>query len=129
MLNLKSIVHIILSEYELPWDGTHGVSHWARVLENGLRLAEETGADIDVVRLFAIFHDSQRINEGTDNGTGVVYELAASPRQIVQAIGRSLPSAPMKPVVIAQDGMTEADITIQTCWDSDRLLTLGGLRD
>ena len=41
MLNLKPIVHIILSEYELPWDGTHGVSHWARVLENGLRLAEK----------------------------------------------------------------------------------------
>ena len=43
-LNLKLILHAILEEYELPWDGLHGVAHWARVLENGLRLADETGA-------------------------------------------------------------------------------------
>ena len=41
MLNLKPIVHAILEEYALPWDGTHGVSHWARVLENGLCLAKK----------------------------------------------------------------------------------------
>ena len=70
MIDLKPIVQAILSEYGLPWDGTHGVSHWARVLENGLRLAEETGADTEVVRLFAVFHDSQRVNEGTDGFGG-----------------------------------------------------------
>jgi uncharacterized protein len=40
-MNLKPIVHAILKEYALPWDGIHGVAHWARVLENGLRLAEQ----------------------------------------------------------------------------------------
>jgi len=70
MLNLKPVVHVILEEYALPWDGTHGVSHWARVLENGLHLAQETGASIEVVQLFAIFHDSRRINEGFDDGHG-----------------------------------------------------------
>ena len=47
MLNLKAIVHGILKDYALPWDGIHGVSHWARVLENGLRLTELTGATLD----------------------------------------------------------------------------------
>ena len=61
-MNLKLIVHAVLEDYALPWHGTHGVSHWARVLENGLRLAEVTGADVDVVQLFAILHDSQRVS-------------------------------------------------------------------
>ena len=66
MHNLKPIVHRILEDYSLPWNGTHGVGHWARVLENGLRLAKETKANIEVVQLFAIFHDSRRVSEGFD---------------------------------------------------------------
>ena len=58
-LNIPLILHAILEEYVLPWDGDHGIAHWARVLENGFRLAEETGANIEVVQLFAILHDSQ----------------------------------------------------------------------
>ena len=46
------------------------MAHWARVLENGLRLAEETGADLGVVRLFAVLHDSRRVNEATDPDHG-----------------------------------------------------------
>jgi len=65
-VHLKSLVHAILADYALPWHGTHGVSPWARVLENGLRLAQGTAAQVDVVQLFAVFHDSRRINEGTD---------------------------------------------------------------
>ncbi|HEX9012493.1 MAG TPA: hypothetical protein VF813_03215, partial [Anaerolineaceae bacterium] len=56
----------ILDQYTLPWEGTHGVSHWARVLENGRRLAVLTGANIKVVELFSVLHDSKRRNEGVD---------------------------------------------------------------
>ena len=38
-------------------NGDHGVSHWARVLENGLRLAEETGANVEVVSRAGMRHD------------------------------------------------------------------------
>ncbi len=41
-LNIALILRAVLDEYVLPWDGDHGIAHWARVLENGLRLAEET---------------------------------------------------------------------------------------
>ena len=41
-MNLKLIIHEILEDYALPLHGDHGVSHWARVLENGLRLSEQT---------------------------------------------------------------------------------------
>lgn len=70
MLNLKPIIHAILEHYALPLNGTHGISHWARVLENGFRLSEETRANIEVVQLFSIFHASRRINGNIDDGHG-----------------------------------------------------------
>ena len=65
-VNLPLILHAVLEDYALPWNGYHGIAHWARVLENGLRLARETGAVIEVVQLFAILHDCRRLNEGFD---------------------------------------------------------------
>ncbi len=43
-LNISLVLKSVLEDYVLPWHGDHGVVHWARVLENGLRLAEDTGA-------------------------------------------------------------------------------------
>jgi uncharacterized protein len=43
-LNIPLVLKAVLEDYALPLNGDHGVSHWARVLENGHRLAEETGA-------------------------------------------------------------------------------------
>ena len=48
----------------------HGIEHWHQVEYNGLLLAKKTGADIDVVRLFAIFHDSQRLDDAYDREHG-----------------------------------------------------------
>ena len=48
----------------------HGPDHWRRVERNAVILAARTGARIEVVRLFALFHDSKRINEGWDPGHG-----------------------------------------------------------
>jgi hypothetical protein len=39
-LNIPLVLQTVLEDYTLPINGDHGVSHWARVLENGLRLAE-----------------------------------------------------------------------------------------
>ena len=44
----------------------HGIEHWHQVEYNGMMLALRTGADIDIVRLFAIFHDSKRFDDGHD---------------------------------------------------------------
>jgi uncharacterized protein len=69
-LNIPFILHAVLEEYNLPLHGHHGVTHWARVLENGLRLAQETEANCEVVLLFAVFHDSRSVNEDTDPELG-----------------------------------------------------------
>ena len=48
----------------------HGLTHWKRVCENGLIVARETMANIEVVELFALFHDSCRLNDGKDHNHG-----------------------------------------------------------
>src|SRR6516162_5816212 len=120
--NLKIILHTILEEYSLPWDGFHGVAHWARVLENGLRLAGETGANLEVVQLFAILHDSRRVNEGTDPNHG--RRAAEYAAELNGGLFR-LAEPEFRLLYRACAGHTHerkhADTTIQTCWDADRL--------
>ncbi|QDU27653.1 hypothetical protein ETAA8_27420 [Anatilimnocola aggregata] len=119
---LAPIVRRVLQDYLLPLDGFHGVSHWARVLENGLRLAEETGANARVVSLFAVLHDSQRENEGHDPQHGPrAAEFAA------QLHGQlfELPAAEFALLYRAcydhTHALTHPEITVQTCFDADRL--------
>jgi uncharacterized protein len=119
---IRLIVHAVLEEYALPWGGDHGVAHWVRVLENGLRLAEETGAIVEVVRLFAVLHDSRRTNEHTDPDHGArAAEFALTLR------GRlfDLPDHEFRLLQRACAGhtheRTHPDVTIQSCWDADRL--------
>ena len=121
-MNLPAIVAEILRGYALPTRGFHGVVHWARVLENGLKLAETTGAKVAVVQLFAIFHDSRRENDGSDPDHGRRgADLAAELR------GRlfELPDAEFELLYRACEwhthGRTDPDVTVRTCWDSDRL--------
>jgi uncharacterized protein len=122
LLNLSSIVEAILSEYALPWQGIHGISHWARVMENGLQLARETGADPEVVQLFALFHDSRRVNESLDDGHGKRgAELAAIFRGGLFTLSNAQFELLYEACVSHTDGRTEGEVTIQTCWDSDRL--------
>jgi hypothetical protein len=58
------LVKAIRAQYTLDWDGIHGIPHWSRVWENGMRIAEEAGAHTEVVGLFALFHDARRFNDG-----------------------------------------------------------------
>ena len=68
---LQELIRSILARCALPREGIHGLRHWARVLENGRRLSEMTKANSNVVELFAVFHDSQRVNDGIDDGHGM----------------------------------------------------------
>ncbi len=116
------LIQTILAEYTLPWFGVHGVSHWARVLENGLRLAAETGANPRVVQYFAVFHDSRRVNEQIDPGHGRRGGDFARSRLGVDI---HLSDAEFDLLYIAcrdhTDGLTQGEVTVQTCWDADRL--------
>jgi uncharacterized protein len=100
----------------------HGPAHWLRVVRNGLLLAERTGADQNVVQLFALFHDSCRINDGHDPQHGQRgAELAAT----LRGSHFELPDSAFELLHHActwhTDGLHHADPTIGTCWDADRL--------
>jgi uncharacterized protein len=119
----KRALNEILAGYRLKVGGTHGINHWSRVLANGRRLTPLTGADPVVVDLFAIFHDSRRENEGRDPGHG------ARGGKLAQQFRRQglidLTHVQLELLVYAcahhTSGKTEADVTVQTCWDADRL--------
>lgn len=121
-LNFPKLLQLILNDYALPRFGTHGVTHWARVWENGERIAESSGAKLEVVRLFAIFHDSRRINEDQDPGHGL---RGARFAEALRGKAFDLDDANFKLLYTAcelhTDGKTVADVTVQTCWDADRL--------
>jgi uncharacterized protein len=121
-MNLKPILNAILDEYILSWRGDHGIAHWARVLENGLRLAERTKANVEVVTLFAVLHDSKRVNESTDPNHG---HRAAEFASQIRGKLFDLHEHEFTLLYRACEGhtheRTHPDITIQTCWDSDRL--------
>jgi uncharacterized protein len=120
--DIPSILRVILEDYPLPRDGDHGVAHWARVLENGLRLAQETRANVDVVRLFAVLHDCRRVNEDTDPDHG---PRAAAFVRTLRGRLFDLPGPDFRRLQRACAGhtheRTHPDPTIQTCWDADRL--------
>lgn len=121
-MNLRSVVQVILEQYSLSHFGVHGVSHWARVLQNGIRLADVTGANKKIIQLFAIFHDAKRINEAVDYMHG---QRGADFAMLHRGTLFELTDEEFDLLYIAcsrhTDGMVDGDITVVTCWDADRL--------
>ena len=122
MHNQKAIIEAILADYRLPLRGEHGIVHWARVLENGLRIAEVNGAHTEVVTLFALFHDSKRINEHWDKDHGLRgADFARSLRGKLVHLDDVQFDLLYEACRLHTDGLVEADPTLQACWDADRL--------
>jgi uncharacterized protein len=122
MSDIQAILSSVLGGYTLNVHGIHGVAHWARVWENGLRMAPDTGADVEIVTLFALLHDARRLNDGRDHDHGLRGgELARTLRGTLI----HLDDARFEVLYIAcrdhTRGEIQADATIQTCWDADRL--------
>jgi uncharacterized protein len=97
-------------------------AHWSRVERLGLRIAQDTDADITVVRLFSMFHDNCRVGEGHVRNEG---------DRAVELARRLLPgfcSTHPRRVQLLQEacrndseGTITDDPTVGTCWDADRL--------
>ena len=122
MHDVIAIMAEILRGYALPVRCDHGVVHWARVLENGFRVAETNGADREVVALFALFHDSRRVNEFRDDGHGLrAGEFARSLRSTLLDLDDARFDLLFQACCQHTDGLTEGDPTLQACWDADRL--------
>jgi len=85
-------------------------------------LATRTGADVVVVSLFALFHDSRRVNECNDPGhgrRGAVY--AASLRGSAFDLTDERFDLLHEACAGHTDEAYHKNATIGTCWDADRL--------
>ena len=117
-----AILREILRGYTLPIAGAHGVTHWARVYEIGQLLAEQTGADAEVVALFALFHDSRRWNEYRDDGHGERGgDFARTLRGSLVQLDDTRFELLYEACRLHTDGLIHGDPTLLTCWDADRL--------
>ncbi|QDU76086.1 hypothetical protein Pan97_31310 [Bremerella volcania] len=121
-IDMRGIARQIVRDYDLPLTGCHGLAHWARVYDIGQRLAEASGADKEVVALFSLFHDSKRQNEGHDPDHG---QRGAEFAKQLRGDLFELSDSQFAQLFEACCGHTHcrhhADVTIGTCWDSDRL--------
>jgi uncharacterized protein len=118
----KALITTLLKQSILPRNSIHGLSHWARVFDNGYQLAQLTQANINVIQLFAIFHDAKRVNDGRDFGHGQRgAEYAASLRGTLFNLSDEEFDLLYTACAQHTNGKITDDITIQTCWDADRL--------
>ncbi len=117
----QDILSLLRKESSFFDSPIHGVEHWQTVERNAHYLANFNMADKAVLSYFAYFHDCMRENEGRDKGHG--------PRGAVFAM-KYRDIIPLNDVQFKQltdackghtYGMRPECITINTCWDADRL--------
>ncbi len=121
-IDKPALIRYLRDQFCLDWQGIHGIRHWSRVRYNGLIMARENGASMHVVELFAFFHDARRFNDHRDPEHGIrAAELAW------QLKDRFFEATNHEMVWLTEachehsNGLIEADITVQTCFDADRL--------
>lgn len=122
MIYQPKLTSFLRQHFALDWDGIHGARHWARVLRLGRYLAAEHGADQEVVTLFALLHDSCREDEDGDPDHG---PRAARLVREMNGILYRVSDGQEDLLAMACEGHSRgglnADITVQVCWDADRL--------
>ena len=118
----QAFVEHCCTAYRMDHNGFHGFDHWMRILHNGRLLADAEGANLKVVELFSLLHDTQRLNEDEDPLHG---HRAAQFVQTLRGQWFDLTDDEMNLLTEAltyhSDGYTEGDTTVQVCWDADRL--------
>ena len=101
----------------------HGLSHWRQVEFNGLMLAPMTGADITVVRLFALFHDCKREDDGYDGEhgeRGAAFAKKCYEEGLLDITQEQFDKLYHACFCHTKERRT-GDETIDTCYDADRL--------
>lgn len=122
MYDRHGLLQNIKSQLKLNWHGIHGIAHWSRVKYHGQKIGTIKGADLLVVELFAFLHDSKRENDGYDPEHGL---RAARYAHSLNGQCFHLSNHQIALLCEAMENHTNGDkhddVTIQTCWDADRL--------
>ena len=118
----EALIEAVTKHVSINLCGIHGLSHWARVLDNGLRLAVANGADPAVVELFALFHDSRRLDDNADPEHGPRgAELAAQLHGNLFHLGPEQLHLLLTACRLHTIARSHDNLTVQTCFDADRL--------
>ncbi len=123
LIQNEFLLDTLIKNYRLDLESIHGLSHWVRVLRNGLYIAAQENADAAVVKLFAVFHDCRRKTENYDEAHGA--ESAAAAREMLESGLYHLETDQLSKLYYAckyhTDGKVTSDPTVGACWDADRL--------
>jgi uncharacterized protein len=101
----------------------HGERHWRTVGANGLWLAESVQVDTRVVLLFALLHDTMRLNDARDPEHGpraAAFAVALHEEGLLAVTDEQLDLLHHACFEHA-DGTVSTDPTVGVCWDADRL--------
>ena len=119
---LAGVREYVMSVFKCGAHSIHGPSHWQRVDAFGLDIAKSSGADLTLVRLFALLHDSCRQDDGADLDHGPrAGEMLDLIVPTVFAIDPGRFDLLKEAIRLDTSGLTTTDPTIGTCWDADRL--------
>lgn len=120
--DLDRVVHAAKERFPMSLHGLHGVAHWQRVRENGLRLARLTDVDPLIVELFAFLHDCCREDDCDDPEHGDQAALfTASLQGSLLHLEQEELDLLCEAIRDHSKGLTRGPTTVLTCWDADRL--------
>lgn len=114
---------LVTEQFRLGKHSDHGPFHWMNVRRNGLYLARLHGADEEIVRLFAVFHDSCRENEYSDpqhgpRGAQLAIEFREAGHFSLDDLRMDLLVTACK---IHNGAGPQSEPTLAVCLDADRL--------
>ena len=101
----------------------HGEEHWMRVAAAELKLLKETGGgNPTLVLVFALIHDSMRLNDGADlfHGRRAAGFLKALNGELLRLPADGLEILAAACASHSESRLTE-EPTTAICWDADRL--------
>lgn len=127
MIASQAVPYVLRESYTLNvlQSRLHGLDHWWRVWKNAqLLTGKDSSADMEVVALYALFHDSMRHNDGDDVGHGLRGYKLWERFYLIQDLGRWFSDRQGELLFEAcaehSEGLRSIDPTIAVCWDADR---------
>ncbi len=125
-----------LKRHGMSASGLHGLSHWWRVRHNAQLLAPAMGASMRVTRLFAIFHDAHRQDDGHDpehgpraaawlaqvrKGDPTVEDACAATRAVICGLSEREFESLHEACRLHTGTRHHGDASVATCFVADRL--------
>lgn len=118
--NVSELIEFVKKDWTLG--DLHGLNHWRRVHEHGCMLCVE-GVNMNVVSAFAYLHDSARLSDCRDlqHGPRAMDNVMAIRHTILKNLSDDEIHSLCEACRLHTTTHRTGDITIDTCFDADRL--------